>query len=635
MIKTVVFKIRISLVFVLIFETFSLTAQKTVAVNDSIKQYIFLKNEILCLEDKTGQLNFSQVSDNQYNKKFIPNKIETPQTKNLASTYWFKIKIQYPETLKKYFLLEFFDQTIDELTVYSPNKNGGFDTIKTGDKYIFESRYLKHKNFEIPLENTTNLPQTFYIRVKSCQQSDVIIVLRSVEWFVAYTLKEYFSFGIFYGMILVFGFYNVLMFFAIRQKQYLYYVLYVLSVGLYEMCVDGIAYQYVWGNSPEWNQYAYGVGLYLITLFSLLFTQSLLHTKTKAPFFYKLINAIIVLRTLFFIVTLIFNKSWLIYKPVEIFPFLVCFITGIYCLMKGYKPARFFVLGYSLLFIGLAIKVGIVLLNDLIDFGVLSYYSLSICFILEMTCFSFAVGDRVRILKFKKEQSQKNTIKQISENIKLKDILNQKLEAQVAERTRELSVKSAIIQEQNEELISANILLKQQSEEILRTNILLSNDNVGLQTNIEDIQRARIMAKEVDFQEFSKIYPDKESCYKYLSNLKWQNGYACNKCGNTHYFQGHLPYSRRCNKCSYEESVMTNTFFEHARLDITKAFYLVFLCYSTNGKISSYRLSELLSIRQSTCWAYQSKLKKMMTERKKELKNAGAEGWSNLVMSYE
>ena len=59
---------------------------------------------------------------------------------------------------------------------------------------------------------------------------------------------------------------------------------------------------------------------------------------------------------------------------------------------------------------------------------------------------------------------------------------------------------------------------------------------------------------------------------------------------------------------------------------------MAYKVYATNGKISSYKLSEELIIRQSTCWSYASKVKKILTERKKELKNAGEMGWSKLVL---
>jgi hypothetical protein len=54
--------------------------------------------------------------------------------------------------------------------------------------------------------------------------------------------------------------------------------------------------------------------------------------------------------------------------------------------------------------------------------------------------------------------------------------------------------------------------------------------------------------------------------------------------------------------------------------------------YSTKGKISSHKLSDILEIRQSTCWSYATRIIKMMDERKKELKQANGQGWSLLVL---
>jgi len=71
---------------------------------------------------------------------------------------------------------------------------------------------------------------------------------------------------------------------------------------------------------------------------------------------------------------------------------------------------------------------------------------------------------------------------------------------------------------------------------------------------------------------------------------------------------------------------------QNTRIPINKAFYMIFLMYSTNGKISSHKLSEILAIRQSTCWAYSSRIKKAMNSRRKEIKNSGDKGWSRLVI---
>lgn len=621
-----------ALILTLFAVTFRASAQKIVSINDRVNQHIFIYNEIEVLKDAKNTLSFESIRKKGMDTLFRPSAISTPQTKDLTATYWFKIRIKHNSKADKRFLLEFFDQTIDHVTAYLPQKDGSYVKKEFGDTFDFKLREVQHKNFELYINNDNDQTQVYYFKFKSSQISDAIIVLRTVDWFISYALDEYFYFGIFYGMILVFSFYNLIMFIAIRQRQYLYYVLYNLSVGFFEMSSDGIAYQYLWSSSTIWNQHAYAFALYFTSVFALLFTRDLLFVKSKAPNLNKLILFVIGVRTALFIYSLFLAPSLLTYKFIEFIPLAVAFFTGIYIYVKGYKPARFFVLGYSFLFLGFTIKLMIMIGFSWLNFGVISYYSLSFCFILEMVFLSFAIGDKVRLLKHKKEKIQRQMIRQMAENVKLKDGLNQQLETKVEERTKEVYHKSLIIEAKNAELVAANDLLLQQAEEISRMNVLLEQDNQELQTNVEKVTRDRVMSADVDFEEFSKIYPDKESCMLFLSNLKWKEGYTCRKCKNTHHYSGHIPFSRRCSKCGYEESVTTYTVFHNTRIPINKAFYMIYLIYTTKGKISSHKLSEILNIRQSTCWTYGSKIKLLMEERKTLLKKSNKNGWSQLVL---
>lgn len=115
------------------------------------------------------------------------------------------------------------------------------------------------------------------------------------------------------------------------------------------------------------------------------------------------------------------------------------------------------------------------------------------------------------------------------------------------------------------------------------------------------------MLKDVTLEEFQKIYPDEESCFKYLSEIKWTKGYSCKKCGNKNSSAGKTPYSKRCTKCGYDESVTTYTIFHNSKLPITQTFYLSYLVLA-NKNISSHELSEKLDLRQKTCWAFKKKI---------------------------
>ncbi|TKC06806.1 chromosome partitioning protein ParA [Pedobacter polaris] len=627
--------------FIVLVSTVSLHAQKTVALNETSKEHFFVNKEIVCLEDPSNKLTINEIKSSNYANKFIANKDYYPKNYNRSSAYWYRVKVTFTKDLGHSAIIEFFDQITDHIEAYLPNENGDYVKSLAGADLNFSDRSFHHKNFEFLINNVKKGEYYYYFRVKSKDKVNVIIVFRTVERFIGYALSEYIMFGFFYGMIVIFSFHNLLMFLAVKRRQYLFYILYILSVGLYEMATDGVAFQYLWPNHPIWNEYAYGVSLFFLSSFGLIFTKELLHVKIKAPTINIIINVLLVIRLLFFLTCLFYNNDWFKYKYLEFIPLSLCFFTGIYIWWKKkYGPARFFVLGYFFLFTGFIIKIVHILGWSRLFIGnVVGYYSLSFGFLLEMVFLSFAIGDQVRILKRKKENARKQIIKQMQVNAELKDNINKDLEIKVEERTKEVQQKSkellqknVTIEHQNEELLSKNTLLEQQAEEISRMNILLEKDNINLKTNIEKVTDARVNATELDFDEFSLKYPDRDTCYKFLSELKWENGYACIKCANTSYCNGKVPFNRRCTKCAYEESVLHQTIFENNRIPINKAFYLVYLMYNHKGAISSHKLSEKLGIRQSTCWTYASKIKKVMEERKKDLKGVGKSGWRKLVL---
>jgi hypothetical protein len=407
------------------------------------------------------------------------------------------------------------------------------------------------------------------------------------------------------------------------------------------MSTDGIAFQYIWPNAPGWNQYAYGFALFSLSFFALAFTKELLHVRENAPRLNKIINLVIALRSIYFFYCLIIDKSLFYYKFIEFIPLAVAFLTGITIWVKGFKPARFFVVGYAFLCLGFIIKALAALGYTRMLPGAIGNYSLGMGFVLEMLFLSFSIGDQVRLLRKQKEEAQDATIKQMAVINDLKDSINKELETKVVERTREVNEKSSeilkqshIIELQNTELIAINQQLQAQASEISRMNVLLENDNIQLKTNIEKVTDARALSTELSFEEFSAKYPDQETCNRFLAGIKWGDKFACIRCGHNSYKSGRAPYSRRCSKCNYEESVLHNTIFQNNRIPINKAFYIVYLIYTTKGKISSYQLSEKLSIRQSTCWQYSLRIKEVLESQKRN-KKSSQQGWSKLILSSE
>ncbi|HEY4194110.1 MAG TPA: 7TM-DISM domain-containing protein, partial [Mucilaginibacter sp.] len=191
-----------TLVLLTCFLAISANAQQKVEIDDQVNQHIFSYKEIECLEDPKGTLKFDQITSPEIASQFKESWSSTPQNYNQSSVYWYKITIAHPLKTQKNWMLEFFDQTIDDITAYLPTGNGQYKVERLGALYQFGKREIHHKNFGIDLNLYHPGNYTYYFRIKSHQTADVIIVLRSVNWFIEYALSEYLLFGVFYGMIL-------------------------------------------------------------------------------------------------------------------------------------------------------------------------------------------------------------------------------------------------------------------------------------------------------------------------------------------------------------------------------------------------------------------------------------------------
>lgn len=554
----------------------------------------FKIGELEYFEDKDRSFTFEQIKLPAFQSRFNKDLHFVPQDYNTSSAYWVKFKIVLPENGD--YLVEFFDQTIDTLDVYLRHESEtDFVSYKMGDFYPFDNKPFLHKNFQVPFGKSG--AYTCYFRVVSHEYADIRIGIRTYNRFVQYGLNEYFLYGIFYGMILIISLYNLLIYTAIREVKYLYYTFYIISVGIFAMSVDGIGYQYLWPNNPKWNQISHGIALFLIIFWAILFSKKFLNLKIRAPKVDKILSVVLGARILWFLYALLFDHSLFQFRNIELITLLIIFYGSITVFRRGYKPARFFIVAFGVLFLGFILKA--MLMLSMIPFSTLSYYSLHISFVFEMLFLSFALSDRVRILKINRDKAHKRIIQQHEENARYKDRMNARLESTVEERTAELKEK--------------NDLLLRQKQEISQINSLLDLDNFRLRNNIKSIQVERLQNKELTFDEFTEVFRDKEDCLRALSQYKWKNGYSCAKCGNNQYSNGNTSYSRRCSRCGYQESPTTNTVFHGVKFPLRKAFYILYETHNKN-QYSLSQLAEILKMRKNTVWEFKKRIQKTSKE---------------------
>jgi hypothetical protein len=118
--------------------------------------------------------------------------------------------------------------------------------------------------------------------------------------------------------------------------------------------------------------------------------------------------------------------------------------------------------------------------------------------------------------------------------------------------------------------------------------------------------------KSLSLFEFQRMFPDNQSCYEYLVEMKWKEGYKCKKCNHTNFCKGNKELDRQCTKCRWNESPTSGTLFHLCKFPILKAFYIIYYVSTTKNGVSTTELSRKLELRQKTCWFFKQKVMKAM-----------------------
>jgi len=111
--------------------------------------------------------------------------------------------------------------------------------------------------------------------------------------------------------------------------------------------------------------------------------------------------------------------------------------------------------------------------------------------------------------------------------------------------------------------------------------------------------------------QFVERFKTDEDCLIYLSEIKWESGYVCRKCGHTKY-QERKNHSRTCNHCSDTESPTANTLFHKVKFGLRKAFFMCFEMATTTKSLSASQMSVRFGVRENTARLFMHKVREAM-----------------------
>jgi signal transduction histidine kinase len=430
---------------------------------------------IFCLlsfsEKFSAQIGFCEVSENSSLEDWKSAKYENVSGNiiNLGlkrGTYIIHWKFDVDSTFwSRRNVLHLANPILDDAEVFQVTPDSTYQT-SSGEKIAFVDRVFSISGNAVRIYKSLDDIVEVYIKVKSSDQ--LLIPLSIID--EDDLLNEYENidliFAIYLGIILSMFIYNLFVFFSVRDSVYLLYIFYIITVGYTQLVLFGFSSKYIINFSGPLNISLGSIIPGLSGLATIFFAQNFIRTAQYAPKINRILNFFKLLYLAAIgLAFLGYHNTTQIILNVGASSALILIFASIRAINQGYRPARYFIIAWIIFILGLT-------LYALRNFGILPFnaftnFALPVGSVVEILLLSFALADRINVLKQEKELSQQQAFIAMKENERLVTEQNVQLEKKVHERTADL-------ENRNTELHTAMNDLRMTQQQLVESEKLAS-----------------------------------------------------------------------------------------------------------------------------------------------------------------
>lgn len=421
---------------------------------------------------------------------------------------WLKYEVlNQSQESAKYFYIN--NPSLDSLELYLVQGAEIIEIHTGGRLYDYKSKPIPSKSIIFKLELPQNVPISIYLQVNSVNKKIITATVSNLSFINMLINRENIFFGIFTGVLVGLFFYNLFLYFSVRDKIYLIYVIHTALVWFAQSSILGFTQEIFWQDSVWLNLRSGVIFSSLVSVVGIWFLRVFLSTKSFTPkldkgfIFINVVYTFILVNAFFFSITISYQTLLVTQSIVVFFVLLVAYVI----LRKGYGPARYYLLAWSIFMVGIFLfvfsEMGIIPTNNF------TAYIMPFGSALEVVLLSFALADKINILKKEKEEEQAAKLRIFKENESLIREQNTMLEQKVTVRTEELenalrnlqNTQSKLVNQ--EKMASLGQLTAGIAHEINNPINFVSSNIAPLKRDIKDIMEVINFYRETGEKEFS------------------------------------------------------------------------------------------------------------------------------------
>lgn len=264
---------------------------------------------------------------------------------------WFRLSLHNATDRLQERYLEIAYPALDDVRIYVFERGELVNSSEFGDEFPFHNRPIDHPTYLKQLQVESGATLDILVRVKTSSSVQFPVALWRADTLLGDTAIDLLLNGLYYGTLLVMLIYNLISFINDRESKYLYYALYISSIGLFFACMNGYGFQYLWPDAPGLTKRLIVLSLGFTMLFLGLFTRSFLALPGNRPGLDKLAIFIGVVGAGFAVAGLFLSYS-LVIKPLimlVVFSAAIALLSGFIRWYDGLPAAMLFCCAWIIL----------------------------------------------------------------------------------------------------------------------------------------------------------------------------------------------------------------------------------------------------------------------------------------------
>ena len=378
-------------------------------------------------KNRIGVMNFGNTTASIGIKLYIKNQTSEPLFLSFENN-----ELQHIELL-----------VIDESGQQTVQQGGSFDT--------FPNRILQRGNAVLKIGAQ---PALIYMKVKTHSSFYFPVTLSAFPPLVDKSYKLDVFKGLTLGMMLAMCFYNLFIYFIVRERLYLFYCFYVVA-GIWTYSHLNGVWFFVWSDYPFLNRF---LGIQVFALSAALFSFRFLNSKQVTPRLYRFMLCFVAVIFImipieYFDIQPFTNNFLHLFIVISAF---ILFGAGISAYLQGNKSAKYYVLAWVFFLSG-----SVITLLSFIGWVPFNFWTFNASMVgacIESLFLSFALANRINIYREESTQAQALAFQRLEENERLVREQNKDLEEKVHERTIELETSLDILKATQNQLIQSEKL---------------------------------------------------------------------------------------------------------------------------------------------------------------------------------